>query len=76
MIPKRMFWFGLGIGVGAAATVEARRRVQRAVRRASPDAIAIRAGTSVREFGRDVRSATLEGREAMRRREAELRDVP
>lgn len=62
---KRAFWLTVGTGLGFGASFW----VSRKVRRYAPDRL-VRAASS---FGRDVRAAAAEGRQAMREREAELR---
>jgi hypothetical protein len=68
---RRMFWFLTGATTGVWATV----KVERAVRRLSPDSLAataarraVRTGSQLRLFARDVRAG-------MAQRELELQDA-
>lgn len=75
---KRLRWLAMGMGMGAGASVWVQRRLQQWLRSHTPPEVAARAARRSTELaGRtagDVRSALAEGREAMRQREAELRD--
>ena len=75
---KRLRWLMMGMGVGASASVWAQRRLKVWLRSYTPPEVAARAARRSTEVaGRkagDVRTALAEGREAMRQREAELRD--
>jgi hypothetical protein len=73
MIPKRAFWAGAGYAAGAASSIWAVRKVKRVAARYTPSAMVVRARDGVVETSRRARSAVAEGREAARRREAELR---
>ena len=73
MIPKRAFWAGAGYAAGAASSIWAVRRVKRAAARYTPSAVVVRAKDGALDTGRRVRDAVAEGRDAARRREAELR---
>jgi hypothetical protein len=70
---KRVFWMGTGMAVGAAGAFRAKRKVEETVERYLPEQVVARVGTSSRDIGRTVRAAAVEGREAMRATEAELR---
>jgi hypothetical protein len=70
---KRAFWMSTGMAVGAAGAFWAKRRVEETVERYMPEQVADRAATSARNLGAAVRGAAVEGREAMRNTEAELR---
>jgi hypothetical protein len=70
---KRVFWMSAGVAVGAGSAFWAKRRVEQAVQQLMPEQVADRAATSARDLGRNVRDAAVEGRAAMREREAELR---
>jgi hypothetical protein len=74
---KRLRWLVMGMGVGASASVWTQRRLKQWIKSYTPPEVAARAakrGTEVagRTAG-EVRTAFAEGREAMRQREAELR---
>ena len=70
---KRMRWVAMGMGLG----VWVQRRVKLWVKSCTPPEVAARAARRSTELaGRtagEVRSAFAEGREAMRQREAQLR---
>lgn len=69
MIPKRVFWAGLGYGAGIASTLYLRKRVRRAI---GPGAdVAARA----RQAARGVRSTTQVVTEALREGRATMRDT-
>ena len=71
---KRLRWLVMGMGVG----IWAQRRVKLWMRSYTPPEVAARAARrSTETAGRkadEVRTALAEGRQAMREREAELRD--
>ncbi len=71
---KRLRWMAMGIGVSAWA----QRRVKLWVKSYAPPEVAARAARrSTQAAGRkatEMRSAFAEGREAMREREAQLRE--
>jgi len=73
MIPKRAFWAGAGYAAGAASSIWAVRKVKRAAARYTPSAVVVRAKDGALDTGRRMRDAVSEGRDAARRREAELR---
>lgn len=73
MIPKRAFWASAGYAAGAASSIWAVRKVKRAAARYTPSAVVVRAKDGALDTGRRVRDAVAEGRDAARRREAELR---
>ncbi len=74
---RRLFWLLLGIGVGLGSSFWVARRVKQTAARWSPPRLTNDATTAVRKLGRDLRLAIQEGREAMLKREAELRaDLP
>ncbi|MBX3313511.1 MAG: hypothetical protein KF906_04245 [Actinobacteria bacterium] len=70
---KRAFWMSTGMAVGAAGAFWAKRRVEETVERYMPEQVADRAAASARNLGNAVRVAAVEGRDAMRSTEAELR---
>lgn len=67
---KRLRWIVVGAGLGATATRLAKRRLRQFLATHSPPEVASRAATNARS---EWLEALAEGREAMRRREAELR---
>ncbi len=70
---RRLFWLGVGAVAGASGTVWAERKVRTRVEQLGPEHLAIAAGNRAREVGRSVVDAVVEGRDAMREREDELR---
>jgi len=73
VIPKRVFWLTVGYGAGIGSSWYAARKVKAAARRYTPDGLADRVSGSVSGASAKVRAAVAEGRDAMHRREAELR---
>jgi hypothetical protein len=72
---RRVFWLFFGFGAGMGSSLWLSRRVKQVAARYTPERISSDMATSVRALGRDVRLSIQDGREAMRRREAELRDA-
>lgn len=72
---RRLFWFVLGAGAGAAAVLKGQAEVRRRTEAMRPDALAATAARSVRDLGTDLRTAAVDGRTAMRDREAQLQQV-
>jgi hypothetical protein len=70
---RRLFWLGLGVGLGFGASFWLTRWVRDTAARYAPERVSSDLADAVRGFGRDVRDAVAEGRDAMRQREAELR---
>jgi hypothetical protein len=70
---RRFLWLFTGVGLGAGLTLRIQRRIQRTLAALRPGSVADRARTGVVEVGRDTRAAVIEGRRAMKAREAELR---
>jgi hypothetical protein len=70
---RRLFWLFLGVGVGLGSSWWVTRRVKQVAARYSPERLSNGLTGSVRNFGHDLRLAVQEGREAMLKREAELR---
>jgi hypothetical protein len=73
MIPKRVFWLGVGYTAGIGTSLYAARKVKAAARRYTPEGLGGRVTDTVTGISRDVKAAVTEGRSAMREREAELR---
>jgi len=70
---KRLFWLCVGIGLGAGMSYWLARFLRQTAERYSPERVSTDVVESARRLGNDVRKAIDEGREAMRKREAELR---
>lgn len=70
---RRLFWLGLGVGLGAGLSFWLTRGVRDTAARYAPERVSSDLAEAVRGFGRDVRDAVAEGRDAMRQREADLR---
>jgi hypothetical protein len=64
---RRFFWLVIGFALGATSSWAVTRRVRRVAQRYAPPAVADR-------WGGNVRAAFSEGRDAMRSREAELKE--
>jgi len=73
MIPKRVFWLGVGYTAGIGTSVYAACKVKAAPRRCTPEGLGGRVTDTVTGISRDGKAAVTEGRSAMREREAELR---
>ena len=71
---RRVFWLGVGVATGWASSLWFTRRVKQVAARYTPERISSDMAGSVRALGRDVRLSIQDGRAAMVRREAELRD--
>ena len=69
---KRLFWLTIGLTIGFGTSYWTVRYVRRTIERYTPERLAGDATRIVRTLASDVRSAAEEGREAMRKREAEL----
>jgi hypothetical protein len=70
---KRIFWMSTGIAVGASGAFWAKRKVEETVEQYLPEQVTVRAAATAKGLGTTVRQAAVEGREAMRTTEAELR---
>jgi hypothetical protein len=70
---KRLFWLCVGIGLGAGMSYWLARFLRQTAERYSPERVSNDVVDGLRRLGSDVRTAVGEGREAMRKREAELR---
>lgn len=68
---KRIRWMATGLALGAGATIWAERKAKAVAAKYRPSGAANRA----RGWPADVVAAVKEGREAMREREAELREA-
>ena len=70
---KRIFWLLVGTGFGFGASFWMMRFVRATVERYTPEKVSADLAGAIRDFGKDLRAAVAEGREAMAEREAELR---
>ena len=70
---RRLFWLVVGAGFGFGISFWLMRFVRETVQRYSPERVSADLGSALTQFGKDLRAAVAEGREAMREREAELR---
>jgi len=70
---KRLFWLCVGIGLGAGMAYWLQKALRQTAERYSPERVGGDLADSARRLSSDVRKAIDEGREAMRKREAELR---
>ena len=71
---KRLFWLTVGTIVGFSGSVWAQRRIRRQLERYHPDKVARQVSSGAKAFGEDVKAARAAGRDAMRQREAALRE--
>ena len=70
---KRIFWLLVGAGFGFGVSFWIMRFVRSTIERYTPEKVSGDLAGAIRSFGSDIRAAAAEGREAMREREAELR---
>lgn len=70
---KRAFWLAMGLGAGVTGAVMLSRWMRRQQDRLSPTNIGAQVGETARDLGRLLRTSIAEGREEMRRVEAEIR---
>jgi hypothetical protein len=71
---KRIFWLIVGAGFGFGVSFWLMRFVRETVNRYSPERVSGDVAQALRSLGADIREAAKEGREAMREREAQLRE--
>ena len=71
---KRLLWLLIGAGFGFGMSFWLTRMVRERIARYSPDQISADLADAVRGVGRDLRAAVEAGAEAMRDKEAELRE--
>jgi hypothetical protein len=70
---KRLFWLMMGAGFGFGVSFFLMRWVRQTAARYSPDKVSADMADAVRAVGRELRDAVVEGREAMREREEQIR---
>ena len=71
---KRLFYLAVGMGMGFGLSLWLTRLVRSTIERYTPERVSADLSASVRRLGEDIRAAVADGREAMREREAELRE--
>lgn len=71
---KRLFWLIVGAGFGFGVSFWLMRFVKETMNRYSPERVSTDLAGALRSLGGDIRAAAQEGREAMREREAQLRE--
>ena len=69
---KRLLWLTIGLTVGFGTSYWTVRYVRRTIDRYTPERLAGDATRVARSVASELKAAAAEGREAMRRREAEL----
>lgn len=69
---KRLLWLTIGLTVGFGTSYWTVRYVRRTLVRFTPERLADDATRMARTVASELKAAAAEGREAMRRREAEL----
>jgi len=70
---KRLFWLAVGTGLGFGLSLWLTRLIRSTMERYTPERISQDLAGAARGLGADLRAAVAEGRDAMREREAELR---
>jgi hypothetical protein len=70
---KRLFWLTVGMAIGFGTSFWVYRTVRQTLARYTPERLADDVSAAVRGLRDDLREALAEGREAMRRAEADLR---
>jgi hypothetical protein len=71
---KRLFWLLVGAGFGFGVSFWVMRFVRETMNRYSPERVSGDVASALKSLGADIREAAKEGREAMREREAQLRE--
>ena len=71
---KRLFWLVMGAAFGFGVSFWLMRFVKETMGRYSPERVSTDLAGAIKSFGTDLRAAVAEGREAMREREAQLRE--
>jgi len=70
---KRLFWLSTGAVLGMGSSFWVMRAIRQRISQYAPDRVAENVASAARGAREDLRAALIEGREAMRRRESELR---
>ncbi len=70
---KRLFWLIVGMAIGFSTSFWIFRLVRDTMSRYAPEQVAENLASAARRLGDDLRDAVVEGRQAMREAEAELR---
>ncbi len=70
---KRLFWLSTGVAVGMGSSIWVQRAIRQRISQYAPERLADNVTTAARGAREDLRTALIEGRDAMRRRESELR---
>jgi len=70
---KRLFWLMVGMAIGFGTSFWIFRLVRDTMSRYAPEQVAENLASAARRLGDDLRDAVVEGRQAMREAEAELR---
>jgi hypothetical protein len=70
---RRLFWVALGLGAGAAGAVMTTRFLRKKAAKVAPANLAREARGSLTDLAKLVSESIAEGREAMHRKEDELR---
>jgi gas vesicle protein len=71
---RRLFWLVIGAGFGFGVSFWVTRFVRETMQRYTPERVSADLAGALRDLGKDLRAAVAEGREAMREREAEIRN--
>jgi hypothetical protein len=71
---KRLFYLAIGMGLGFGLSLWLTRLARSTIERYTPERVSADLASSLRRLGEDLRAAVSDGREAMREREAELRE--
>ena len=71
---KRLFWLVVGAAFGFGVAFWLMRFVRSTVERYSPENVSNQLAGAIKGFGKDLREAVSEGREAMRERESAIRE--
>ena len=70
---RRAFWLGTGVGLGVGGSYWLTRFVRDTAARYAPERVSNDLASALKGFGADVKAAVVEGRDAMRARELDLR---
>jgi hypothetical protein len=73
-VVKRLSWLVIGAGFGFGVAFFVLRFVRQAAERVAPERVRSDLAGAIRDLGQDLRAAVAEGREAMREREASIRE--